>query len=135
MTEHALFTWLIIHSLSYDNYTVTLILHFHIIPGDKTLVRVCAKSLQSCPTLCAPMDGRLHCPWDSPGKNTRVGCPCPPAGNLPDPGMEPKSLTSPALAGGLVTTSGTCEAQHTGIAVHVLPRSWSDLDSRRSSTG
>ena len=30
-----------------------------------------AKSLQSCPTLCPT---RLPCPWDSPGKNTGVGC-------------------------------------------------------------
>ena len=29
-----------------------------------------AKSLQSCLTLCT----RLPCPWDSPGKNTGVGC-------------------------------------------------------------
>ena len=33
-----------------------------------------AKLLQSCPTLCDPRDGRLPCPWDSPGKNTGVGC-------------------------------------------------------------
>ena len=37
-----------------------------------------AKSLQSCPTLCNPMNcsglARLLCPWDSPGKNTGVGC-------------------------------------------------------------
>ena len=36
-----------------------------------------AKSLQSCPTLCIPIDGSPpgspH-PWDSPGKNTGVGC-------------------------------------------------------------
>ena len=32
-----------------------------------------AKSLQSCPTLCDPIDGS-PCPWDSPGKNTGVGC-------------------------------------------------------------
>ena len=31
-----------------------------------------AKSCQSCPTLCKPT--RLRCPWDSPGKNTGVGC-------------------------------------------------------------
>ena len=31
-----------------------------------------AKSLQSCPTLCDPT--RLPRPWDSPGKNTGVGC-------------------------------------------------------------
>ena len=36
-----------------------------------------AKSLQSCLTLCNPIDGqptRIHRPWDSPGKNTGVGC-------------------------------------------------------------
>ena len=33
-----------------------------------------AKSPQSCPTLCDPIDSRLHRPWDSPGKNTGVGC-------------------------------------------------------------
>ena len=35
-----------------------------------------AKSLQSCPTLCNPrrQPTRLPCPWDSPGKNTGVGC-------------------------------------------------------------
>ena len=35
-----------------------------------------AKSLQSCPTLCDPIDGSPpgSCPWDSPGKNTGVGC-------------------------------------------------------------
>ena len=32
---------------------------------------------QLCPTLCDPIDSsptRLPCPWDSPGKNTGVGC-------------------------------------------------------------
>ena len=35
-----------------------------------------AKSLQSCPTLCDPIDGSHQAPhpWDSPGKNTGVGC-------------------------------------------------------------
>ena len=36
-----------------------------------------AKSLQSCPTLCDPIDGSppgSPLPWDSPGKNTGVGC-------------------------------------------------------------
>ena len=36
-----------------------------------------AKSLQSCPTLCDPIDGSppgSPFPWDSPGKNTGVGC-------------------------------------------------------------
>ena len=38
------------------------------------------------------------------------GLPCPPPGDLPDPGTEPLSLTSPALAGCFFTTSGTWEA-------------------------
>ena len=29
---------------------------------------------QSCPTLCDLMDCSPICPWNSPGKNTRVGC-------------------------------------------------------------
>ena len=35
-----------------------------------------AKSRQSRPTLCDPIDGSPpgSCPWDSLGKNTRVGC-------------------------------------------------------------
>ena len=37
------------------------------------------------------------------------GLPFPPAGDLPDPGIEPASLTSPALAGGFFTTSATWE--------------------------
>ena len=39
-----------------------------------------AKSLQYCSTLCSPIDGNptwLLRPWDSPGKNTGVGCHCP----------------------------------------------------------
>ena len=35
-----------------------------------------SKSHQSCPTLCDPIDGSPpgSCPWDSPGKNTGMGC-------------------------------------------------------------
>ena len=34
------------------------------------------KSRPSCPTLCGPIDGSPpgSCPWESPGKNTGVGC-------------------------------------------------------------
>ena len=38
------------------------------------------------------------------------GLPFPPPGNLPNPGIEPSSLMSPALAGGFFTTSTTWEA-------------------------
>ena len=36
--------------------------------------------------------------------------PCPPPGDLPHPGIEPESLTSPTLAGGFFTTGATWEA-------------------------
>ena len=35
---------------------------------------------------------------------------CPQPGDLPDPGIEPASLMSPALAGGFFTTSAIWEA-------------------------
>ena len=44
---------------------------------NKRSAAAAAKSLQLCPTLCDTTDGsppRLLHPWDSPGKNTGVGC-------------------------------------------------------------
>ena len=38
------------------------------------------------------------------------GLPVPPPGDLPNPGIKPVSLASPALAGGFFTTSATWEA-------------------------
>ena len=43
------------------------------------------------------------------------GFPCPPPGDLSDPGTEPTSLMSPALAGGFFTTSTTWEVQYIGL--------------------
>ena len=40
------------------------------------------------------------------------GLPCPPPGDLPNPGTEPVSLTSLALAGMFFTTSATWKAHH-----------------------
>ena len=40
------------------------------------------------------------------------GLPCSPSGDLPDPGIEPSSLMSPALAGRFFTTSATWEAPY-----------------------
>ena len=48
-------------------------------------------------TFCDPIDlqpSRLFGPWNSPGKNTGVGCLSLLKGTLPDPGMKPRS---PAL--------------------------------------
>ena len=46
---------------------------------DYRLLAAAAKSLQSCPTLCDPIDSSPgiptdNRPWDSPGKNNGVGC-------------------------------------------------------------
>ena len=45
---------------------------------------------------------RLLCPWDSPDKNTGVGCHFLPP-DLPDPGIGPESPVRPALAGTFCT--------------------------------
>ena len=42
--------------------------------------------------------------------------PFPPPGDLPDPGIEPKSLTSPELARGFFTTSTSWEAPNNDIS-------------------
>ena len=67
-----------------------------------------AKSLQSCPTLCDPMDRSLLASSvhrDSPGMNTGVGCHGLLQGILPIQG-------SSTLLGGFFTNSATWEAQY-----------------------
>ena len=53
---------------------------------------------------------KLFCPWNSPGKNTGVGCHALLQESFPDPGSKLTFLTSPALAGEFFTTSTTWEA-------------------------
>ena len=51
------------------------------------------------------------------------GLPCSPPGDLPDPGIKPESLMSPALAGGFFTTSATWETRRyskNSIILHPL---------------
>ena len=48
------------------------------------------------------------------------GLPSPSPGSLPDPGIEPVSLMSHALAGGLFTTNATGEA-HAGLHISLFP--------------
>ena len=75
---------------------------------------VCAKSFQSFPTLCDP----INC--SPPGSSAHgilqarilewVFLPCPSLRDRPDPGVEPTSVRSPTLASGFSTTSTTWEA-------------------------
>ena len=73
---------------------------------------VCAKLLQSCPTLCDPMDSI------PPGCSAHEifqarileWIAIPSSGDLPHPGIVPTSFKSPALTGGFFTTSPTWES-------------------------
>ena len=63
-------------------------------------VCVCVHS-QSCLTLCNPTDCTHQAPLTigSSSQEYWSGLPFPSPGDLPDPGIEPTSLASPALAG------------------------------------
>ena len=66
---------------------------------------------QSCSPLCDPMA------CSPPGSSVNgilqqeywSGLPCPPPGDLPDPGIKPTFLASPELPGRFFTTSATWE--------------------------
>ena len=49
------------------------------------------------------------------------GLPCPPPGDLPDPGIEPPSLMSPTLVGRFFTTSVTLDALLCFYSSPILP--------------
>ena len=73
---------------------------------------VCTKSLESCLILCDPMD------CSPPGSSVHgilqarilEWVAMPSSKDLPDPGVEPESLMSPALAGTFLNTSAAWEA-------------------------
>ena len=73
----------------------------------------CAKSFQSCPTLQPYWPYGAHQAPLSMGFSRQEywsGLSCPPPGDLPNPGIQPSSSKSPALAGRFFTTSTTWEA-------------------------
>ena len=64
---------------------------------------------------CSPPDSSVH--GISQARILEWGLSCPPPGDLPDPGIEPTSLMSPALAGGFFIASATREAWEDGLKV------------------
>ena len=79
----------------------------------KYSVYVCMLSCFSCVRLCATPWTVAHQAPLSMGFSWQEywsGLPCPPPGHLPDPGIKPVSVMSPAFAGGFFTTSATWEA-------------------------
>ena len=66
--------------------------------------------VQSCPTLCDPWTVACQAPlaMGFSRQEYQSGLPCPPPGDLLDPGIEPTSLIKPpALAGMFFTASAT----------------------------
>ena len=58
---------------------------------------MCAKSLHLCLTVCNPTDCSPPGSMQFSRQEYWSGLPWPPPGDLPGPGTEPTSLTSPAL--------------------------------------
>ena len=70
---------------------------------------VCVWIIQWCLTVTS-YTARLLCPWNSPGKNTGVGCHSLLQGIFPGQGLNLQLIMSPALASWFFTTSVTWEA-------------------------
>ena len=71
-------------------------------------MHVCVLSHFSCVRLFAtPWTVTCQAPlsMESSRREYWNGLPCPPPGDLPDPGIKPVSPVSPTLAGGSFTTS------------------------------
>ena len=69
------------------------------------------KSLQLCLTFATLWTHQTPLSTGFSRQEYWSGLPCLPPGDLSDPQIELASLTSPALAGGFLTTSTTWEAQ------------------------
>ena len=89
----------------------------------------CSQWLQSCPTLCNPMD------YNPPGSPVHGIFPtrimewvAPSPGDLPNPGIKPVSSVSPALAGRFFTTEplGKPSRNHDSLSLSRGLSHWSD---------
>ena len=58
----------------------------------------------------------------------------PPPGDLPNPGTEPESLSSPALAGGFFTSSATWEAPGMHVFRNPEPSDWAEQKQTQTSS-
>ena len=94
-------------------------------------IRVCVCSgTQLCLTLCNPVDCTCRAPlsMEFPRQEYWNGLLFPTPGDLPDPGIVPAFLASPALAGGFFH-SVTWEAHtHTHTHTHSHTHCWSIVD-------
>ena len=74
---------------------------------------MCAKSLSHVPFFATLWTVARQAPLTMGFSRQEYwsGLPGHPPADLPNPGIKPMSLTSPAMAGGSFTTSATCKAQ------------------------
>ena len=79
-------------------------------------VKVKALVAQSCLPLCDPMDCSPSGSMGFPRQEYWSRLLFPPAGYLPDPGIEPESPVSPALAGRFFTTVPPGKPSHLAIS-------------------
>ena len=72
-------------------------------------VRVCVQSLSHVQLFGTPWTAahQASLSMEFSRQEYWSGLPCPPPGDLPDPGVEPTSLMSSASAGGFFTTGAT----------------------------
>ena len=88
---------------------VLILISYFLVPFEFSCVLSCFSSVQLLcnPTDCSPPDASVQ---GLSGQEHWSGLPCPPPGDLPDPGVDPTSLKSATLAGGFFTTGATWEA-------------------------
>ena len=98
------------HFLNWSIVSLQCCVNFKFIAVIHTYMCVCAKLLQLCSSLCDPRDCSLSGYKRFSRREHWSRLPCPSPGDLSDPGIEPVSLMSPALAGRFFTTSTTWEA-------------------------
>ena len=66
---------------------------------------------------------RLLCPWGFSRQEHWTGLPCPPPGDLPDPGMEPASLVSPSFqADSYCWTTRKAWYLANGVVIHCISK-------------
>ena len=89
-------------SLSFPSSREDAFLGSWALPPSSKLSRVCTQSSVCDPMDCSPPGSSVH---ETLQQEYWSGLPCPLPGDLPNPGIEPAFLTSPALAGGFFATS------------------------------
>ena len=129
------------HHLTDTKSARTMILNF---PVSRIIIRVCCSNYQVYGIFLCTLSHFSHIqlfatPWTVahqaplsigfPGQEYWSGFLCLPPGDLPNPGIKPVSLMSPALAGGFFTTSATCLVQ-----VYRSINTWPWLDAKNKGS-